>query len=148
VDLYTAILAQLNEAGFGLTLDVADPARFNEYVVGPGWENSLLGWNSSESSDCGRILTLVFSGFGFPYRSIMYPPETDELANQLSSTDDFEVKKAMVQEVNALIRDKYAHVTTICGTTNVAARYAYVHDDGLFTTVIRISTLEDAWMEK
>jgi len=148
VDLYTAILAQLNDAGFGLTLEVKDPAGFNEHVIVRGWDNALLGWNFSENPDSSRTLCLGFSSFGFPYRSPYYPPETDEVINQITATDDFEVKKELTQKANALIRDKYANITTICSTTNIAARYAYVHDDGLFTTVSRIATLEDAWMEK
>jgi hypothetical protein len=129
-------------------LDLTDPAGFNDYVIVSGWNNLLLGWNFTDNVDCSRMLALGWSSFGFPYRSIYFPPETDEVINQITVTDDFEVKKAKTQEANALIRDKYANVTVILRTTNVAARYAYVHDDGLFHTIIRLATLEDTWIEK
>ncbi len=148
VDMYTAILDQLNEAGFNLTLDIADPAKFNEYVIKTGWTNILLGWNFSESADASRILTVGFSSFGVPYRSILYPPETDEVIIAISQAEDFATKKAKTQQAMGLIRDKYCSLTTLCRTTSIAARYKYVMNDGFFKTLTWEQTLQDTWLNK
>jgi peptide/nickel transport system substrate-binding protein len=148
LDMYTAILDQLNEAGFNLTLDIADPARFNDYVIKTGWNNTLLGWNFSEAADASRILAVGFSSFGVPYRSILYPPEIDNVIREISQATDFATKKAKTQEAMGLIRDKYCSLTTLCRTTSIAARYKYVMNDGLFKTVTWEHSLEDAWLNK
>jgi peptide/nickel transport system substrate-binding protein len=148
VDLYTAILAQLNQAGFNLTLDVADPARFNEYVIKTGWNNTLLGWNFGEAADASRILTVGFSSFGVPYRSILYPKDTDQVITQIIQATDFNTKKAKTQQAMGLIRDTYASLTTIFRSTSIAAKYKYVKDDGFYTTVTNLQSLQDAWLDK
>ncbi len=148
VDMYTAILDQLNEAGFNLTLDIADPARFNDYVIKTGWNNTLLGWNFGESADASRILTVGFSSFGVPYRSILYPPETDAVIKEIVQAVDFNTKKAKTQEAMGLIRDKYCSLTTLCRTTSIAARYKYVINDGFFKTLTYEQSLQDAWLNK
>jgi ABC-type transport system substrate-binding protein len=148
VDMYTAILDQLNEAGFNLTLDIADAAKFNDYVIKTGWNNTLLGWNFSEAADASRILAVGFSSFGVPYRSILYPPEIDAVIKDIAQTADFNVKKAKTQEAMGLIRDKYCSLTTLCRTTSIAARYNYVRDDGFFKALTWEQSLQDAWLDK
>jgi len=147
-DLYAVFQSQLNEAGFDVTLDITDEAKIHDIVMGVGWENGIFGVHYADDADCSRSLNLMFNSKGFVYKCIAHPEEIDEVIWQITATDDFEVKKAKVQEANALIRDKYANVTVILRTTNVAARYSYVHDEGLFTTIIRLATLESAWMDK
>jgi ABC-type transport system substrate-binding protein len=148
LDLYTAILAQLNEAGFNLHLQVVDPARFNEYAIKTAWKNALLGLNFSDSADASRILVFGWSSFGFPYRAVKHYDEIDNTVQEITATDDFEVKKAKTQEAYRLIRDKYCTVTNICLDTLISARHGYVHDDGFFATTSYQSTIEDAWMDK
>ncbi len=148
VDVYTAILAQLNEAGFNLTLDIADPARFNDYVIKTGWNNGLLGWNFGEAADASRILTVGFSSFGVPYRSILYPQDTDQLIREIIQATDFNTKKAKTQQAMGLIRDKYASLSTLYRSTSIAAKYKYVKDDGFFTTLTNLSSVQDAWLDK
>jgi ABC-type transport system substrate-binding protein len=148
VDLYTGFLEQLNEAGFNLHLDIVDPSRFNEYAVKTGWNNILLGYNFSDSADASRILSLGFSSFGFPYRSIKHYDEIDNVIREIGRTDDPNVKKAKTHEANMLIRDKYCTVTTILTTKGISARYKYVHDDGFFKTINYQQSLQDAWMDK
>ncbi len=148
VDLYTAILAQLNQAGFNLTLDVADAARFNDLVIKTGWNNTLLGWNFSEAADASRILATGFSSFGVPYRSILYPAETDAVIKEIIQAADFNTKKAKTQQAMGLIRDKYCSLTTLCRTTSIAAKNKAVRDDGFFTTLANEQTLQNAWIDR
>jgi peptide/nickel transport system substrate-binding protein len=148
VDFYTAILEQLNNAGFDLYLDVVDPAKFGEYVIKTGWNNTLLGWNYTEFADSSSILVNGWSSFGFPYRSVLHPPEIDDAIRLISQATDFETKKALVQKVNGLIRDKYCNVTTLCRLPGISIRNKAVHDDGFYTTVSYQQTLQDCWLDR
>jgi peptide/nickel transport system substrate-binding protein len=148
VDVYTGILEQLNNAGFDLHLDVVDPAKFSEFVIKTGWNNTLLGWNFVEGIDPSGKLTVGFSSFGFPYRSPLYPKEIDDIIAQIIPATDFEKKKALTQQAMALIRDKYCNITTLYHMPSIAARTKAVHDDGFYTSSTSSQTLADCWIDK
>jgi peptide/nickel transport system substrate-binding protein len=148
VDLYTAILEQLNNAGFGLKLDVVDPAKFGQLVIQTGWTNTLLGWGYTEFADSSSILINGWSSFGFPYRSVIHPQELDDTIKAITQTTDFESKKALVQKANGLIRDKYCTLAVLYRSPGIGARVKAVHNDGLFSTVTWQGTLEDCWIDK
>jgi peptide/nickel transport system substrate-binding protein len=148
VDFYTAILEQLNNAGFGLKLDVVDPAKFGQLVIQTGWTNTLLGWGYTEFADSSSILINGWSSFGFPYRSIYHPQELDDTIKAITQTTDFESKKALVQKANGLIRDKYCTLAVLYREPGISARVKAVHNDGLFSTVTWQGTLEDCWLDR
>ena len=118
-----------------------------EYVIKSGWNNALLAGRCTASADCTRLNT-YFHSAGFPYRSIWYPPEVDAVTDEATSTDDFEIKKKKTQEAMALTRDKYCTLTVVAMRNLIAARYPYVHDDGLYELTVTQNSLQDAWMEK
>jgi peptide/nickel transport system substrate-binding protein len=148
VDSYTAFLGQLNQAGFNLTLTVVDPAKFSDYVIKTGWNNTLLGWNYVEGSNVASILQFGFSGFGFPYRSILYPPEIDAVIRQTIQSTDFNTTKALTQQAFGLIRDKYCTITTLYHTTGISVRNNIVHDDGFYKENSFQSSLQDCWIDR
>jgi peptide/nickel transport system substrate-binding protein len=148
LDFYTAIHAQLNEAGFNVNLDIISPAKSSEYVLKGGWNNALFGDRIEDNPNCLRAPN-IFSTFGrVPFRSIWYPPEVDDLVAEALGTADFEIQKEKAKEINALTRDKYCTLTTLATTRYIAVRYPYVHDDGCFSTAPYQASLQDAWMEK
>jgi peptide/nickel transport system substrate-binding protein len=148
VDLMTAILAQLNDAGFNLKLQVVDPGAFSNYVIKTGWNNTLLCWNYVEGADSSSILVFGFSSMGFPYRSTYYAKEVDDIIKQIPQTTDFAQKKALTEQAMGLIRDKYCELTTICRTTNIAAKKSSVHNDGFFAEDTFQTSLWDCWIDK
>jgi ABC-type transport system substrate-binding protein len=148
VDFYTAILEQLNTAGFNLKLNVVDPAKFGEYVIKTGWDNTLLGWNYTDFADASSILINGWSSFGFPYRSVFHTQEIDDTIRAISQTTDFDSKKALVQKANGLIRDKYCALTALYRSPGISARIKAVHDDGLYSTISYQQTLADCWLDK
>ena len=147
VDLMTSILAQLNEAGFNLHLEVVDPGAFSNYVVKTGWNNTLLCWNYIEGADSSSILVNGFSSFGFPYRSTYYSKEKDDIVKQITQTTDFATKKALTEQAMGLLRDKYCELTTICRTTNIAAGKKTVHNHGFYAEDTFQTSLYDCWIE-
>jgi peptide/nickel transport system substrate-binding protein len=148
VDFYTAILEQLNNAGFNLKLDVVDPAKFGNYVIQTGWTNTLLGWGYTEFADSSSILINGWSSFGFPYRSVLHPQEVDDTIKAITQTTDFASKKALVQKANGLIRDKYATLAVLYRSPGISVRYKAVKNDGLYSTVSWQNTLQDCWLDK
>ncbi len=148
VDLFTAIQAQLNDAGFNVKLQVIDPGAFSNYVVKTGWNNTLLCWNYIESPDSSGILVNGFSSFGFPYRSTFYSKEADDVIQKITQTTDFNTKKALTEQAMGLIRDKYCELTTICRTTNISARKTIIHDDGFYAQDTFQTSLWDCWIDK
>jgi peptide/nickel transport system substrate-binding protein len=147
LDLYTVFQSQLNEAGFDLTIDVADAARVHDIVVTSGWNKAIFGVHYADDADCSRALNMIFSG-KMVYKSVAHPEEVDELILRAVTTDDFELKKALTQEAHTLIRDKYYTLTMVANSPNLGARYSYVHDDGFYTTQTWQSTMQDAWIER
>jgi len=131
-----------------LKLDVVDPAKFGQHVIVTGWTNTLLGWGYTEFADSSSILINGWSSFGFPYRSTFHSQEIDDNIRAITQTTDFESKKALVQKVNGLIRDKYCALTVLYREPGIAARVKTVHNDGLYSTVTWQGTLEDCWMDK
>jgi ABC-type transport system substrate-binding protein len=148
VDLMTAILAQLNDAGFKLTLQVVDPGAFSNYVVKTGWNNTLLCWNYVDSADSSSILVNGFSSMGFPYRSPYYAPENDAIIKQIPQTTDFATKKSLTEQAMGNLRDKYCEITTICLTTNIAAAKSTVHNHGLFAQDTFQTDFANCWISQ
>jgi peptide/nickel transport system substrate-binding protein len=148
VDLMTAVMAQLNDAGFKLTLQVVDPGAFSNYVVKTGWNNTLLCWNYIAGADSSSILVNGFSSMGFPYRSPYYAPENDEIIKKIPQTTDFATKKALTEEAMGNLRDKYATLTTIALTTNIAAAKKTVHNHGLFAEDTFQTDFANCWIDK
>jgi peptide/nickel transport system substrate-binding protein len=148
VDLMTAIMAQLNDAGFNLKLQVVDPGAFSNYVVKTGWNNTLLCWNYIESADSSSILINGFSSMGFPYRSPYYAKENDDLIKQIAQTADFEKRKVMTEQAMGNIRDKFCTLTTICRTTNISAHKAIVRNDGFYAEDTFQTSVVDCWIDK
>ncbi len=147
VDLMTAVMAQLNQAGFDLHLEVVDPGAFSNYVVKTGWNKTLLCWNYIEGPDSSSILVNGFSSFGFPYRSTYYSKEKDDIVKQITQTTDFATKKALTEQAMGLLRDKYCELTTICRTTNIAAGKKTVHNHGFYAEDTFQATPYDCWIE-
>jgi peptide/nickel transport system substrate-binding protein len=148
VDFYTVFQSQLNEAGFDVTLDITDEAKVHDIVMGVGWENGIFGVHYADDADCSRSLNLMFNSRGFVYKCIAHPEEIDEVIWQITASDDFEVKKALTQEANALIRDKYCTLVFVANSPMLAARYPYVHDDGFYDSQMWQSDIQDTWLEK
>jgi peptide/nickel transport system substrate-binding protein len=148
VDFNTMLQDQLDEAGFKVTIDLVNPAREGEMVMGSGWHNGIFPVQITLVDDYSRAISSAFTTKGVPFRSILRPPEVDEVIFEASSTDDMEIKAKKNQEAEALIRDKYCTVTVICDTQYIAARHQYVHDDGFYSVNQRQQTLEDTWIDK
>jgi hypothetical protein len=116
--------------------------------MGAGWENAIFGVHYADDADCSRSLNLMFNSNGFVYKCILHPEEIDQVISGITATDDFEVKKALTQEANALIRDKYCTLVFVANSPNLAARYSYVHDDGFYASQTWQSNIQDTWIEK
>jgi peptide/nickel transport system substrate-binding protein len=148
VDFYTAILEQLNNAGFGLKLNIVDPGKFADYVIKTGWTNTLLMWDFGEGPDASTILTVGFSSLGYPYRSPLYPQEIDDIVKQIIPATDFNTKKALTQKANGLMRDKYTNVTTLCSLPNITVTAKYVQNIGNYGAQPLSATFADGWLNK
>jgi peptide/nickel transport system substrate-binding protein len=148
VDFYTAILTQLNEAGFNLTMDGIGSGTSSEYVLKTGWNNRLFGDRIQDDANCLRAVNMLSATGGAVFRSIKYPQEVDDLVIQARSSADFEFQKKKVQEANALNRDKYSTFTVLANTSYIGVRRSNIHDDGCYSTVAYQANLQDAWIKK
>ncbi len=144
----TAIQGFLAEVGITANLDVVDFSIYNEHVVGGTWDG-LIMFSSRVEADAALTMPRVLSANGLLFaKGLIHPDEMEDLFAQVRSEPDFDTKIGIVQELQQLAFEEYVMINPIAVEIFVAAKYPYVHDDGINLTHGSNWTPETVWIEQ
>lgn len=146
--LATAIQGFLADVGITANLEVVDFSVYNEHVVGGTWDGIIM-FSSRVEADAALTMPRVLSANGLLFaKGIAHPDDMEALFATVRSEPDFDAKLGMVHELQRLAFDEYAFINPIAISENLAAKYPYVHDDGINITHGSNWTPETAWLDK
>jgi len=148
-DVGTAIKQYLDEAGFQIDLDVADPGRFfgTIYNTPPGPDQDLAIWITGR--DTNYLMTYQ-RWFGLePFTDLSYlghTPEQAEMDKQAQKLSDIKEQAAMTKKLMRYITDN-ALIIPVYDPPMAVMQQPWVHSTQYEQGFVRWQT-EEVWMEK
>ena len=150
-DVATIYQSFLKDVGIDAQIEIIDKGRFDVMVAGGGgWEDGLtILWSSvvpNELTVQSRLMSRAVSAARLP--SVYFPDEYQDLLDEVIFAPDYKTMQQRTPALMEMMTDKHALVPYMYATNGIAARYDYVHDDGLYETLFSQWTPQDAWVEK
>ena len=148
-DAGTAIKQYLDEAGFQIDLDIADPGRFfgTIYNTPPGPDLDLSLWITGR--DTNYLMTYMRWFSTEPFTDLSYlghTPEQAEMDKQAQKLTDIKEQAAITGKLVRNITDN-ALVIPVYDPQVAVMQYPYVHSTRYEQGFVRWQT-EEVWMEK
>lgn len=145
----TAIKQYLDEAGFQIELDVADPGRFFGTVYGPppGPDGDLVLWITGRDTNYLQTYMRWFSTE--PFTNLAYlgrQPEQAALDKQAQKLTSIKDQAAITGKLMRVITDN-ALVIPIYDASMAAIQQPWVHSTQYEQGFVRFQT-EEVWMDK
>jgi ABC-type transport system substrate-binding protein len=152
-EVMVAVQGYLREVGIEAEVEAMERGRFDELMVGGAhWENALMLVSASVVPDEFGLIHRLYGPQGVVTKRqagrVLIPDEIQDILEKAATTSDSDSVKKLIHQFQQMATDKYAVQLWIFATTGAAARYARVHDDGLYEVVFTHWTPQDAWIEK
>ena len=146
-DLATAIKSYMDQAGFNVDIDVADPGRFFGAWFGPsGFEDMLLGFTGLDPNYLVTFQRWFSHDPATNITSFKRSPELLALSRESITYTKEADQKAATKKLVRLLADE-ADVIPIYNIPAAYMTQPYVHSNYLKEGLIRWRTFDD-WMEK
>lgn len=150
-DVATVYQEFLSEVGIDAEIEIVDKGRFDVMIAGGGgWEDGLtILWSSvvpNELTIQSRLMSREVSDARLP--SVYFPEEYHDILDDVIFAPDYDTMQERVPELMKIMTDEFALVPYMYATRGIAARYDYVQDDGLYSTLFSQWMPQDAWMEQ
>ena len=148
-DLATAVKQYLDDVGFNVTVDVADPGRFfgTIYNNPPGPDADLSLWITGRDTNYLQTYMRWFSTQPFTDLSYLgHTPEQEKLDSYAQSLTDIKEQEKVTQDCVRLITDN-ALVIPIFDPPAAVMQQPWVHSTRYEQGFVRWQS-EEVWMEK
>jgi peptide/nickel transport system substrate-binding protein len=147
VTWYTSIQGYLNKAGFDITLEPCQRAKYETMATGGGWNNGLIGVQVDAKTDVLVSMYPLLTPNSIKFPSMIRPPEYADLFAKCVSASTAESKAALVKDLMKMGTDTYCVGTWLWSTSNSATKALYVQDDFMGATIGQYIS-PDAWLNK
>jgi ABC-type transport system substrate-binding protein len=148
-DTGTAVMQYLNEAGFQIELDIADPGRFmgTIYNTPPGPDQDLHLWITGR--DTNYLMTYMRWFSTQPFTDLSYlghTPEQEAMDKEAQSLTDIKKQAAITGKLMRNLTDN-ALIIPLFDPPAAAMQQPWVHSTEYEQGFVRWQT-EEVWMEK
>jgi peptide/nickel transport system substrate-binding protein len=148
--LATAIQGFLGKAGVTGEVSLMSDTMFNEIAGDKGWNNAVNILDLRGGPDPALIIPRYYGRQGKPawLTSVMRAPGELEAMDEAIASRTMEVKQAALQKLQSIMFDQYLISVPLYHDVRCLAKYANIHDDGMYIADSSVWTPEDVWLSK